>query len=253
MKKLTFVIILLGLLFFGCVENISTSIDMNDDGSGKAVITFKTMTDYDDEVQEMFGNRQNFRATKTKDTDDNYHYNIYFDINKPSDITFNSKFTKSFDDQYSEKYTYHDLLSFEKLTGMSDSVSDFEYCMRMPNDAKIISLSFNGINDNTQVGMNIFCVEVDGSSSNTGEEVIAVAGVKRIGCSYNNPSCDNNHNCVDNQCVLKDGCSYNNPPCNDFLKTCNHNRCGYSAWFYLIILLMVGGVIAGIYLLFIKK
>jgi len=44
------------------------------------------------------------------------------------------------------------------------------------------------------------------------------------GCQYNNPSCESDYNCVNNQCVLKLGCQYNNPVCNDD-SDCINNQC----------------------------
>ena len=45
-----------------------------------------------------------------------------------------------------------------------------------------------------------------------------------IGCQFENPSCDTNHTCADNECVLKEGCDYANPECPEIQK-CENNRC----------------------------
>ncbi|MFA6268772.1 MAG: amidohydrolase family protein [archaeon] len=44
------------------------------------------------------------------------------------------------------------------------------------------------------------------------------------GCKYNNPSCESDYNCVNNQCTLKLGCQYNNPNCNAG-SNCINNKC----------------------------
>lgn len=43
-------------------------------------------------------------------------------------------------------------------------------------------------------------------NTDTGQEELT-------GCSHDNPSCDSNQDCVNNNCVLKSGCSFNNPVC----------------------------------------
>jgi hypothetical protein len=44
------------------------------------------------------------------------------------------------------------------------------------------------------------------------------------GCRYDNPVCDQDHECINNDCVLKNGCKYNNPSCgNGFV--CTNNSC----------------------------
>lgn len=48
--------------------------------------------------------------------------------------------------------------------------------------------------------------------------------ILKPGCQYNNPSCDQNHSCINNTCILKSGCQYNNPPC-DENRTCINNNC----------------------------
>lgn len=48
--------------------------------------------------------------------------------------------------------------------------------------------------------------------------------VKKTGCQYNNPSCKANENCVNNACVLKSGCQYNNPVCSAN-QECVNNAC----------------------------
>ncbi len=37
--------------------------------------------------------------------------------------------------------------------------------------------------------------------------------IQLVGCEYDNPSCDEDHECIDNVCVLKTGCEYENPSC----------------------------------------
>lgn len=44
------------------------------------------------------------------------------------------------------------------------------------------------------------------------------------GCAYDNPSCDEDYDCIDNECVLKEGCQYDNPPC-DSNEECIDNQC----------------------------
>lgn len=48
--------------------------------------------------------------------------------------------------------------------------------------------------------------------------------ILKPGCQYNNPSCDENHYCQNNQCLLKPGCKYNNPPCQQGY-ICENNNC----------------------------
>ncbi|MBS3166293.1 hypothetical protein J4444_04175 [Candidatus Woesearchaeota archaeon] len=44
------------------------------------------------------------------------------------------------------------------------------------------------------------------------------------GCNFNEPSCDSNNQCINNQCVPKIGCQYHNPNC-DTNYTCQSNSC----------------------------
>ena len=44
------------------------------------------------------------------------------------------------------------------------------------------------------------------------------------GCTYNNPACGSDSDCVENKCILKQGCQYNNPACSAG-KLCQNNTC----------------------------
>ena len=48
--------------------------------------------------------------------------------------------------------------------------------------------------------------------------------ILKQGCNYDNPSCDENYNCISNECVLKQGCTYDNPSCEEG-QTCIDNSC----------------------------
>ena len=48
--------------------------------------------------------------------------------------------------------------------------------------------------------------------------------IQNLGCMYENPECTLNESCVDNVCVRKQGCDYDNPMCNNGLK-CIDNKC----------------------------
>ena len=62
-----------------------------------------------------------------------------------------------------------------------------------------------------------------------GEEVTPVEEPNGItehkyGCEYDNPPCDEDYDCIRNECILKSGCAHDNPLCEESY-TCINNSC----------------------------
>ncbi|MFH1394167.1 MAG: hypothetical protein ABII71_03420 [Candidatus Micrarchaeota archaeon] len=63
-----------------------------------------------------------------------------------------------------------------------------------------------------------------GCVAKEGEDIGQGIPVTETGCSYGNPPCSEDFDCVDNECVLKQGCAYDTVSCgNDSL--CTNNTC----------------------------
>lgn len=56
------------------------------------------------------------------------------------------------------------------------------------------------------------------------EDCIDTECIPKEGCAYGNPFCDAGYYCANNVCVMSYGCQYNNPPCQQN-ETCFENEC----------------------------
>jgi hypothetical protein len=203
-------------------------VKFNDDGSGTAKIIFTADSSYVSEIQSQlnstFASKKNFNMQTTHISSSKDQYVITYDLTKSSDLTAFTRFSKTTDQTYGVLYAYDDIISFKTLTGSTKSFSDFEYCVKMPGVA--INKVLFATNEYPQYyGKDTACVPVDGTSSNRGQSLfIQSGGEKKKGCVYDNPACDDRHECLNNTCVLKKGCDYDNPPCSNNYD-CKANQC----------------------------
>ncbi len=224
MSKYLVFVLFLGLLIFGCltVSDVKCQIVfLNQHGAGHAQVIFHSSSDLTDDLPTYFGDRDNVKYRKSGDV-----YYVDFDLTV-NDITDFSRFTASTsrDVRNITTYTYRDKLSFNLLTGEDISMPDFDYCVQMPDDSKITYLKFDGFEYPDAVGENNYCVEIDGSSSNYGQDLTIISVYEPTGCSYRNPPCSSDYHCIDNVCVKKEGCLYNNPRCGFSYICAENNTC----------------------------
>lgn len=114
--------------------------------------------------------------------------------------------------------------------------------IKYPNDSKVYRLEPDPSNPSNQIKKYIpnetefkalgfrwdrILTIKDSESYTDTTKTNEVTEVKPIGCQYNNPACDSDFNCVNNQCIKKQGCIYSNPSCNSNYN-CINNQCVYN-------------------------
>ena len=225
-RKLLVLPLLLALLFlfFGCTGAVSDakgSASFNSDGSGSAQFTFVTSSTYADrvvsELRSSFGSKKNFNLVSGS----GYTYTASYNFDTPSGLTAYSRFEKYSETGWAVVYRYSDTISLDTVTGKSNSQSlPFTYCVQMPTGTTVRRVIVDG---SEWTPSSTVCMKIsEGKMAN----IIIESGVEaaKIGCTYSNPPCNSNQNCVNDQCVLKSGCTYNNPPCGDSYD-CIANQC----------------------------
>lgn len=66
--------------------------------------------------------------------------------------------------------------------------------------------------------------QFDNPPCNSNEVCVNNQCIIKSGCQFNNPSCNATENCLNNLCILKGGCQYSNPVCDDE-HSCLNNSC----------------------------
>jgi hypothetical protein len=65
---------------------------------------------------------------------------------------------------------------------------------------------------------------LDQNQNNVCDKDETIQQQNQVGCAYNNPLCESDYDCINNQCAKKTGCQYNNPPCGSNYN-CQNNAC----------------------------
>ncbi|MBT3282410.1 MAG: hypothetical protein HN374_05540 [Cryomorphaceae bacterium] len=128
--------------------------------------------------------------------------------------------------------------SVGNVKSINDQKNNFKLAMtyddldRLKSVKKTLSNPFTVNYDYDSIG-NMLSVNLNGEkiTFNYGNKpvhspksVSAPISILGEGCAYDNPSCNNNEECVNNVCELKKGCQYNNPKCSNN-QNCVNNVC----------------------------